>query len=192
MKSSRRDILRLAAGAAALPLVPGLAFAQAYPSRPVRMIVGFAAGSAPDIVARLMGQWLSDQLGQPIVIDNRPGAASNIGTEAAVRSAPDGYTLQMTVLTNVFNATLYKNFNFNFMTDVTQVGGVANAPYVVIVPPTFPAKTDSGVHRLRQGESRQDQHGVGRRRLVVPHLRRVVQDDGRHRDAARAVSRRAT
>ena len=105
------------------------------------MIVGFAAGSAPDIIARLIGQWLSDQLGQPFVIDNRPGAASNIGTEAAVRSAPDGYTLQMTVLTNVFNTTLYTNLNFNFVADVAHVAGVANAPYVVIVPPSFPAKT---------------------------------------------------
>jgi tripartite-type tricarboxylate transporter receptor subunit TctC len=137
--------LQLAAGAAALPVVARLAssraWAQAYPSRPVRMIVGFAAGSAPDIIARLLGQWLSDLLGQPFVIDNRPGAASNIGTEVAVRSAPDGYTVQMTVLTNVFNTTLYTNLNFNFVSDVTHVAGVANAPYVVIVPPSFPAKT---------------------------------------------------
>ena len=107
----------------------------------MRFIVAFAAGSAPDIIARLIGQWLSDQLGQPFVIDNRPGAASNIGTEAAVRAAPDGYTLQMTVLTNVFNTTLYTNLNFNFVADVAHVAGVANAPYVVIVPPSFPAKT---------------------------------------------------
>jgi tripartite-type tricarboxylate transporter receptor subunit TctC len=105
------------------------------------MVVGFAAGSAPDIIARLFGQWLSDQLGQSVVIDNRPGAASNIATEAVVRSPPDGYTIQMTVLTNVFNTTLYKNLNFVFVDDVTHVAGVANAPYVVIVPTTFPAKT---------------------------------------------------
>lgn len=141
MKFHRRKVLKLAAAAAALPIIPCPVFAQAYPSRPVRMIVGFAAGSAPDIVARLLGQWLSDQLGQPFVIDNRAGAASNIGTEAAVRSAPDGYTLQMTVLTNVFNTTLYTNLNFNFVTDVTHVAGVANAPYVMIVPLSFPAKT---------------------------------------------------
>src|SRR3954469_4884888 len=141
MKHTRRKFLQLAAGAAALPLLPRAAFAQAYPSRPLRFIVAFAAGSAPDIIARLIGQWLSEQLGQPLVIDNRPGAASNIGTEAAVRAAPDGYTLQMTVLTNVFNTTLYTNLNFNFVTDVAHVGGVANAPYVVIVPPSFPAKT---------------------------------------------------
>jgi tripartite-type tricarboxylate transporter receptor subunit TctC len=137
----RRSFLQLAAGAAALPLVPARASAQAYPSRPLRMIVPFAAGSAPDIIARLAGQWLSDGLGQPVIIDNRPGAASNIGTEVAVHAAPDGYTLQMTVLTNVFNATLYSNLSFNFVSDVTHVAGVANAPYVVIVPPSFPART---------------------------------------------------
>ena len=105
------------------------------------MIIGFPAGSAPDIIARLVGQWLTEGLGQPILIDNRPGAASNIATEAAVRAAPDGYTLQMTVLTNVFNTTLYSKLDFNFVTDVAHVAGVANAPYVVIVPPSFPAKT---------------------------------------------------
>jgi tripartite-type tricarboxylate transporter receptor subunit TctC len=141
MKLRRRNFLQLAAGLAALPTLPTASWAQAYPSRPLRMIVGFAAGSAPDIVARLMGQWLSERLGQPVVVDNRAGAASNIGTEAAVRSAPDGYTLQMTVLTNVFNTTLYPHLNYNFITDMVHVGGVANAPYVVIVPQSFPAKT---------------------------------------------------
>jgi tripartite-type tricarboxylate transporter receptor subunit TctC len=141
MRLDRRGVLRLAAGAVTLPMAPRLAAAQAYPARPLRMIVGFAAGSAPDIVARLTGQWLSDLLGQPVVIDNRPGAASNIATEAAVRAAPDGYTMQMTVLTNVFNTTLYSNLNFNFVSDVAHVAGVANAPYVMIVPPSFPAKT---------------------------------------------------
>jgi tripartite-type tricarboxylate transporter receptor subunit TctC len=141
MKFSRRHLLRLMPAAAALPLIPNPAWAETYPSRPLKMIVGFAAGSAPDIVARLAGQWLSDQLVQSVIIDNRPGAASNIATEAAVRSAPDGYTVQMTVLTNVFNTALYKNLNYNFLTDVAHVAGVANAPYVVIVPPSFPAST---------------------------------------------------
>jgi tripartite-type tricarboxylate transporter receptor subunit TctC len=141
MKIHRRDTLRLAAGAIALPALSRLALAQTYPARPVRMIVGFPAGSAPDIIARLIGQWLSDGLGQPILIDNRPGAASNIATEAAVKAAPDGYTMQMTVLTNVFNTTLYSKLSFNFVTDVAHVAGVANAPYVMIVPPSFPAKT---------------------------------------------------
>jgi tripartite-type tricarboxylate transporter receptor subunit TctC len=137
----RRQFLHLVAGAAALPIFPRFALAQTYPSRPVRMMVGFPAGNAPDIVARLMGQWLSDSLSQPIVVENRPGAGSNIATEAVVRSPPDGYTLMMTVLTNVFNTTLYTNLNFNFVTDMTHIAGVANAPFVVVVPPSFPAKT---------------------------------------------------
>jgi tripartite-type tricarboxylate transporter receptor subunit TctC len=141
MKLPRRNFLHLAAGAVALPAFSRLARAQAYPSRPVRMIVGFGPGSAPDIVARLIGQWLSDRLGQPFLIENRPGAASNIGTEAVVRAEPDGYTVQMTVLTNVFNTTLYTNLKFNFGSDIAHVAGVANAPYVVVVSPIFPART---------------------------------------------------
>jgi tripartite-type tricarboxylate transporter receptor subunit TctC len=141
MKLPRRNFLRLAAAAAALPVVPCPAIAQTYPSRPVRLVAGFPGGSAPDLVARLTGQWLSDSLGQPFVIENRPGAASNIATDAVVRSPPDGYTLQMTVLTNVFNTTLYTNLNFVFAEDITHIAGVANAPYVIIVPRSFPAKT---------------------------------------------------
>jgi tripartite-type tricarboxylate transporter receptor subunit TctC len=141
VKLPRRNFLRLAAGAVALPAFPRLSWAQAYPSRPVRMIVGFGPGSAPDIIARLTGQWLSDRLGQPFLIENRPGAASNIGTEAVVRAEPDGYTIQMTVLTNVFNTTLYTNLKFNFGSDIAQVAGVANAPYVVVVSPMVPART---------------------------------------------------
>jgi tripartite-type tricarboxylate transporter receptor subunit TctC len=141
MKLPRRSFLHLAVGAVALPAFSRLARAQAYPSRPVRMIVGFGPGAAPDIVARLAGQWLSDRLGQPVLIENRPGAASNIATEAVVRAEPDGYTIQMTVLTNVFNTTLYTNLKFNFGSDIAHVAGVANAPYVVVVTPTVPAKT---------------------------------------------------
>jgi tripartite-type tricarboxylate transporter receptor subunit TctC len=141
MKLPRRNFLRLAAGAVALPAFARIASAQAYPSRPVRMVVGFPPGSAPDIVARLTGQWLSDRLGQPVLIENRPGAASNLGTEVVVRAEPDGYTVQMTVLTNVFNTALYTNLKFNFSTDIVHVAGVANAPYVVVVSPSVPAKT---------------------------------------------------
>ena len=141
MNRPRRKFLRLAASAAVFPVLPRIASAQRYPARPVRLVAGFPGGSAPDLVARLIGQWLSDSLGQPFVIENRPGAASNIATEAVVRSPPDGYTLQMTVLTNVFNTTLYTNLNFVFADDITHIAGVANAPYVIIVPPSFPAKT---------------------------------------------------
>ncbi|MBM3529111.1 MAG: tripartite tricarboxylate transporter substrate binding protein [Alphaproteobacteria bacterium] len=141
MMPSRRSVLRLAAGAAALPLLPQSASSQAWPSRPMRMLVGFPAGNAPDIVARLIAQSLTEGLGQPVVVENRPGAASNIATAEVIRSAPDGYTMQMTVLTNVFNTTLYRNLNFSFVTDMAHIAGVANAPFVLVVPPSLPVKS---------------------------------------------------
>jgi len=141
MQGSRRRFLRLAAGAVALPAVSHGAWAQAYPSRPVRFIVGFPAGNAPDIIARLVGQMLTERLGQQFVIENRPGAASNIATEAALSAAADGYTLQMIVLTNVFNQTLFPNLKFNFMRDIAPVGGIANAPYLIVINPSLPVKT---------------------------------------------------
>ena len=118
MKLPRRQFLHLAAGAAALPAVSRIARAQAYPSRPVRIIVGFAAGGSADILARLMGQWLSERLGQPFVIENRPGAGSNIGTEAVVRAPPDGYTLLLASSANAIAATLYDRLNFDFTRDI--------------------------------------------------------------------------
>src|SRR5215831_11201607 len=140
MKPPRRTFLHLAAGAAALPAVSRVARAQAYPSRPVRMIVGFTPGSAPDIVARLIGQWLSERLGQPFVIDNRPGGGGNIGTEAVVRAAPDGYMLLMVGAFNAINATLYDKLSFNFIRDIAPVAGIFRTPLVVVVHPSFPAK----------------------------------------------------
>jgi tripartite-type tricarboxylate transporter receptor subunit TctC len=141
MHPPRRQFLKAAGGAVVLPAVSRRAWSQAYPSRPVRFIVGFPAGNAPDIIARLMGQWLSERLGQQFIIENRPGAASNIATEAALSAPADGYTLLMIVLTNVFNATLYPNLKFNFMRDIEPVAGIANAPYLIVVSPSFPAKT---------------------------------------------------
>ena len=120
--SHRRRFLHLAAGVAALPAMSGIARAQSYPTRPVRIVVGFPAGSAPDIIARLLGQWMSQRLGQQFIIDNRPGTGSNIGTEAVVRAPPDGYTLLMAVTTNAVNATLYDKLNFNFIRDIAPVG----------------------------------------------------------------------
>jgi tripartite-type tricarboxylate transporter receptor subunit TctC len=141
MKLPRREFLHLAAGAAALPIVPQVARAEAYPSRPVQMIVGFPPGSAPDIIARLSAQWLAERLGQNFVVENRPGAGSNIGTEAVVRAQPDGYTILADVLSNVLNASLYQNLSFNFLRDIAPVATVANAPYVVLVTPSLAAKT---------------------------------------------------
>jgi tripartite-type tricarboxylate transporter receptor subunit TctC len=131
----------MAAGAAALPAVSRVARAQVYPSRRVRLIVGFPAGGQVDIIARVMGQWLSDRLGQPFVIENRVGAGSNIGTETVVRSAPDGYTLLLASATNAINATLYDNPNFNFIRDVAPVASINRIPLVLEVHPSFPAKT---------------------------------------------------
>jgi tripartite-type tricarboxylate transporter receptor subunit TctC len=141
MKLPRRNFLHLTAGAAALSAVSRIAGAQAYPSRPVRMIVGFPPGNAPDIVARLIGQWLQERLAQPFIIENRPGAGSNIGTEVALKAPPDGYTLFMAVGTNATNATLYENLNFNFARDIAPVASIALTANVMLVHPSVPART---------------------------------------------------
>ena len=190
MKLPRRQFLHLAAGAAALPAVSRFAWAQAYPTRPVRIIVGFAAGGATDIIARLIGQWLSERLGQPFVIENRPGAGSNIGTEAVVRAPPDGYTLLLVASANAINATLYDKLNFNFIRDIAPVAGIIRVPYRHGGQSIGSGQDGSRVHRLCQGQSGQDQHGVGRQRDRAPRGRRAVQDDDRRRHGPRALSRR--
>jgi tripartite-type tricarboxylate transporter receptor subunit TctC len=141
MKLPRRQLLYLAAGLAALPVVTRFARAQAYPTRPVRIVVGFAAGGGLDIVGRLMGQWLSERLGQTFVIENRPGAASNIATEAVVRAAPDGYTLLLVNPTNAINATLYEKLSFNFIRDIAPVATIIHIPSIIVVHPSVPTKT---------------------------------------------------
>jgi tripartite-type tricarboxylate transporter receptor subunit TctC len=141
MKLSRRKFLHLAAAAAALPVSPRTASAQAYPARPVRIIVGFGPGGAPDIVSRLLGQWLSERLGQQFVVEVRSGAGSNIATEAVVKSPPDGYTLLMGGLPNAINATLYDKLNFNFIRDVAPVTGVVSTINLLLVNPSVQART---------------------------------------------------
>jgi tripartite-type tricarboxylate transporter receptor subunit TctC len=141
MKLSRRQSLHLSASAAALLFAPRLAKAQVYPSRPVHLVVGFPPGGPTDIAARPMGQWLSERLGQQFVIENRPGAGSNIGTEAVVRAPPDGYTLLLAYSANAINATLYGNLNFNFIRDIAPVASISRETTVMVVNPTFPAKT---------------------------------------------------
>jgi tripartite-type tricarboxylate transporter receptor subunit TctC len=141
MRFPRRQFLRLAASAAALPTVSIQAWAQAYPIKPVRVIVGFAPGSSPDIVARLMGQWLSERFGQLFIIENRPGGGTNIGTEAVVKASADGYTLLWATTANAINATLYEKLNFDFSRDIAPVAGIIRVPNVMEVNLSIPAKT---------------------------------------------------
>jgi len=141
MKLPRRTFLHLAAGVAALSAVSRVARAQSYPSRPVRIIAGFPPGGVTDIHARLISQWLSERLGQQFIVDNRPGAGGNIGTEAVVRSAPDGHTLLLVDASAATNATLYDKLNFIFLRDIAPVAGIARGPTVLVVHPSFPAKT---------------------------------------------------
>ena len=140
MKLPRRNFLHLAAGAAALPAVSHFAWAQAYPSRPVHLLEGFGAGAAPDIIARLIGQALSERLGQSFVVENRAGASSNIATEAVVRASPDGYTLLLISISNAINTTMFK-LNFNFIRDIAPVASIVRVPYVMEVHPSVPATT---------------------------------------------------
>jgi tripartite-type tricarboxylate transporter receptor subunit TctC len=141
MKLPRRNFLHLAAGAAALPAVSRVARAQGYPTRPVRIIAPTASGGAPDIIARLIGPWLSQRLGQQFVVENRPGSGNNIGTEAVVRAAPDGYTLLIVSSSNTINATLYDKLNFVFLRDIAAVAGIISLPFVMVLNPSVPAKT---------------------------------------------------
>ena len=176
MKLPRRQFLHLAAGAAALPAVSHIARAQSYPSRPVRVIVPIAPGGASDIVARLMGQWLSERLGQQFVIDNRPGGGGNIGTEAVIRAPADGYTLLMVGGYNAINATLYEKLNFDFIRDIAPVAGIIRAPNVMAVNPSVPAKTISELIAYAKANPRKlnmASPGVG----TTPH---VAGDRRRH------------
>ena len=140
MGLQRRHFLAMAAGAAALPALPRIARAADYPTRPIHLVVGFPAGSGPDIIARLAGQALSARLGQEIVVDDRPGAGGNIGTEVAAKAAPDGYTLFLAVSANAINVSLYKGLNFDFARDLVPVGMIALTPFVIAVNPSFEAK----------------------------------------------------
>jgi tripartite-type tricarboxylate transporter receptor subunit TctC len=141
MKLPRRKFLHLAAGAAALPVLPRIASALDYPTRPARIIVGYAAAGPTDITGRLVGQWLSQRLGQQFIVDNRPGAGSNIGTELVVQAPPDGYTLLLATTTNAINATLYDKLNFNFIRDIAPIGSIMRTTNAMLVNPSSPVKT---------------------------------------------------
>jgi tripartite-type tricarboxylate transporter receptor subunit TctC len=141
MNLPRRRFLHLSAGIAALPILPRIAFGQTYPTRPVHIIAGFPPGGGVDITARLIGQWLAERLGQNFVIENRPGADGNLGTEAVVKAGPDGYMLLLSTVPNAVNATLYGNLSFNFIRDTVPVAGIIRVPMVFLVHPSVPAKT---------------------------------------------------
>src|SRR5215831_7766662 len=141
MKLPRRNFLHLAAGAAALPAVSRTARAQAYPLRPVRIIAPFPAGSSTDIVARVIGQWLSDRLGQQFVVENRTGAGGNAGAEAVAKSPPDGYTLLLAAAANAIGVTLYEKLNFDFIRDIAPVGRLAGTRFILVVHPSLPVRT---------------------------------------------------
>jgi tripartite-type tricarboxylate transporter receptor subunit TctC len=162
MKLPRRTFLHLAAGAAALPVISGVAQAQAYPARPVRVIVGFTPGSGPDIIARLIGQWLSERLGQQFLVENRPGAGSNIGTDVVVRAPADGYTLLLVGAPNAINTTLYDKLGFDFLRDIAPVAGITRGGQVIAdlvagqVQVAFLGFRDDRAHQERQGACARD------------------------------------
>ena len=165
----RRQFLHLAAGVAALPAVSRFARAQSYPAQPVRIIVPIAAGGATDIVARLISQWLSERLGQPVVIENRPGAGTSIGTEVVVRAPADGYTLLLVSSDSAINATLYEKLSFNFIRDIAPVAGIVRLPFLMLVNPSVPAKTVPefiAYAKANPGKINMASSGIG----TAPHL----------------------
>src|SRR5262245_33047733 len=189
MKLLRRNFLHLAAGAAALSAASRFAWAQAYPARPVRIIVGFSAGGPTDIVARVMAQWLSERLGHQFVVENRAGAASNIGTEAALRSPPDGYTLLQVTSSNAVNATFYENLSFDFINDIAPVGAIIRVPFVMEVNPSVPARTVPefiAYAKANPGRINMASGGTG---TSIHICRRALQDDGRDQPRTCALSR---
>ena len=179
MKLPRRNFLHLAAGAAALPALSRVAWAQAYPTRPVRWIVAAGPGSSPDIVARLVGQRLSEQLGQPIIVDNRPGGGGNIGTQAVVNAPPDGYTLLFVTNANAINATLYDKLNFDFIRDIAPVAPIVRVPFVMLVNPSVPAMSVPEFIAYAKANPGKLTMASSWHRHREPCGRRTVQDDDR-------------
>ena len=173
----RRQFLHLAAGAAALPALPRAARAQTYPMRPVRLMVGFAAGGGSDIVARLIGQWLSERLGRPFIVENRPGAGSNIATEAVVRAPPDGHMLFVMDSAPALNATLYDKLTFNFIRDIAPVASIARQPGVMVINPSLSAKTLSefiAYAKANPGKVNMASSGVGNITHVSGELFKMI------------------
>ena len=190
MTLHRRRFLRLAGAAVALPAVSRGALAQAYPARPVKLVIGYPPGGSADITARLVAQFLGERLGQPLIVESRPGAGTNIATETVINAPADGYTLLLVAPANAINATLYEKLNHNYLRDTAQIAGLIRFPNVIVVHPSVPVTTVPELIALPEGQSRQAQHGLVRQRLDHPYVGRAVQDDDRHRHDPRAVSRR--
>jgi len=169
VKLPRRQFPLLAAGATALPAMSRITAAQSYPTRPVHLVVGYPPGGAPDIVSRLIAEWLSERLGQQFIVDNRAGAGSNIGTEIVAKAPPDGYMLFMAVSTNAVNATLYTDLNFSFVNDFAAVAGIGGTPFVLVVTPSFPPKTIPefiACAKAHPGKVNMGSQGIG----TTPHV----------------------
>ena len=188
MKFRRRQFLQLAGAAAALPAVSRIAWADTYPSRPVRIVVGFPPGSATDTDMRLIAAPLGQKLGQEFIVENKPGAGSNLAAEIVSRAAPDGYTLLAMTVTNAVNATLYQELSFDIQKDIAPVIGTFESPNLLVVNSVGAGQDACRIHRLRQGQSGQDQLRLVRHRQRAQHERRIAQADGRHQSGARALS----
>src|SRR5262245_19405775 len=187
MKLPRRQFLQLAAGAAALPTISRVAWAQAYPTRPVHWIVSFAAGGPNDIVARIVGQYLSDHLGQQFIIENRPGAGGNVGMQSVLSSAPDGYTIAFVGPNYAINPTLYEKLPFDFIRDSVPVAGIMRLANVMEVNPALPAKNVAEFIAYAKANPGKDELCFGWRRHVASFIRRAAQSDDRHQSCPRAV-----
>ena len=183
MKLLRRNFLHLVAGVPTLLAMPRFAWAQSYPARPVRIIVGFPAGGTTDIGARLIAQWLSERLGQPFIVENRPGAGTHMATEAVASAVADGYTLLMATASNAINETLYTKINYNFLRDIVPVAGVIRIPIRPGGESGGPGQDGSRTDRFRQGQFGKDQLGIVWHRHQQSSDRRAVQDDGWDRNA---------
>jgi tripartite-type tricarboxylate transporter receptor subunit TctC len=189
MPIPRRHFLRLTAAGLALPFLSRIARAQAYPVRPVRIVVGYPAGGPIDIVARLIGQSLTERLGQQFIIENRPGAGGNVGAEAVVRAPADGYTLLLVGSNNFINATLYDKLNFNFINDIAPIASISGTPLVMEVNPSVPATTVPEFIAFAKANPGKLNMASGGQRHPGPCRRRAIQDDGGHPNDTRAVSR---
>ena len=189
MISRRTAICLTAIGLSAIASIGGASAAD-YPTRPVRWVVGYPPGGATDIIARLIGQRLSEKLGQQFVIENKPGAGNNIATESVINAEPDGYTLLLVNPANYINATLYANLKFNFVRDIAPIASFNRVPNVMTVNKDVTGEKRRRVHRLCEGQSGQGEYGVVRQRHLRASVRRNVHGHDRHQDAARALSRR--